>query len=467
MSFPRYPEYKDSGVEWLGNVPRHWLVDRLKASIVSSKNGIWGDEPKWDENDIPCVRVADFDRRKLRVELTEPTIRNVTSREREGRILSSGDLLLEKSGGGESQPVGCVVLYDDERLAVCSNFVARVQLAHGLNSSFWRYVHAAAYAVRLTTGSINQTSGIQNLDQDRYFNERAPFPPHDEQVAIANFLDRETAKIDSLVAEQEKLIALLQEKRQAVISHAVTKGLDPNVPMKDSGVEWLGEVPAHWTVMPIRLAARLESGHTPSRSRPDWWKDCTVPWFTLADVWQIRDGGADVVYETKELVSELGLANSSARLLPEGTVMLSRTASVGFSAIMGVAMATTQDFANWVCREKLRPEFLLQVFRSMKGEYRRLMMGSTHNTIYMPDIQAFRFALPPLPEQLRIVDYIKEKASTFDDLISEAEVAVRLLTERRTALISAAVTGQIDVRSLANVCEEVEGTTSIKKPGFP
>ncbi|WP_428163311.1 restriction endonuclease subunit S [Diaphorobacter sp.] len=211
MSFPRYPECKDSGVEWLGEVPVHWCVDRLKASIVSSKNGIWGDESKGDENDIPCVRVADFDRQKLRVELMEPTIRNLTSREREGRTLNKGDLLLEKSGGGENQPVGCVVLYDDERPAVCSNFVARVQLKPGMVSSYWRYVHAAAYAVRLTTGSINQTSGIQNLDQDRYYNERAAFPPPEEQTAIAIFLDRETAKIDALVAEQEKLIALLQE----------------------------------------------------------------------------------------------------------------------------------------------------------------------------------------------------------------------------------------------------------------
>jgi type I restriction enzyme S subunit len=118
---------------------------------------------------------------------------------------------------------------------------------------------------------------------------------------------------------------------------------------KASGVEWLGDVPEHWGVMPIGRAARLESGHTPSRLHPEYWEHCTVPWFTLADIWQIREAGADYIYETKEKVSEVGLANSAARVLPKGTVMLSRTASVGFSAIMGVDMATTQDFANWVC----------------------------------------------------------------------------------------------------------------------
>ena len=209
MSFARYPEYKDSGVEWLGMVPSHWDIDRLKRSIVSAKNGIWGDEAQQDEYDIPCVRVADFDRQGLRVELDEPTIRNVIEKERVGRVLNQGDLLLEKSGGGETQPVGCVVLYDDPRPAVCSNFVARVQTAPGMDSSFWRYVHAAAYALRLNTKSIKQTSGIQNLDASQYFDERVAFPPLSEQANLSAFLDRETAKIDALVAEQRKLSELL------------------------------------------------------------------------------------------------------------------------------------------------------------------------------------------------------------------------------------------------------------------
>ena len=225
MNFPRYPSYKDSGVEWLGAVPEHWRIDRIKRSTISSKNGVWGDEAKQDENDMPCVRVADFDRQALRVELDEPTLRNIVDSERVGRVLVRGDLLLEKSGGGEGQPVGCVVLYDDPRPAVCSNFVARVQTAPGMGSSFWRYVHAAAYAVRLNTRSIKQTSGIQNLDASQYFDERAGFPSIPEQTQIAAFLDRETAKIHALVAEQRRLMELLKEKRQAVISHAVTKGL--------------------------------------------------------------------------------------------------------------------------------------------------------------------------------------------------------------------------------------------------
>ena len=209
---------------------------------------------------------------------------------------------------------------------------------------------------------------------------------------------------------------------------------------KESGVEWLGKVPAHWGVMPIRRAARLESGHTPSRSHPEYWEDCTVPWFTLADVWQIRESKADFIFETKEKVSKVGLANSSARLLPQGTVMLSRTASVGFSAIMGTPMATTQDFANWVCGDELVPEYLLYALRSMGGEFRRLMMGSTHNTIYMPDIQSLRFPLPPRDEQAAIVRLLRSETAKIDALVAEQQRLMELLKEKRQAVISHAVT---------------------------
>jgi type I restriction enzyme S subunit len=430
MSFARYPEYKDSGVEWLGEVPAHWEVKRLKHNVRLLTEKI-----DRRTNPVALENIEGWSGRFIPTE---------TDFEGEGIAFDKGDILF-----GKLRPyLAKALLAEAAGEAVGDFHVMRPQA--GLYSRFAQYEILNRSFIDIVDGSTFG-SKMPRASWDFVGSMELPTPPLAEQTAIATFLDHETAKIDALVAEQEKLIALLQEKRQAVISHAVTKGLDPNVPMKDSGVEWLGAVPEHWTVMPIRLAARLESGHTPSRSRPDWWQDCTVPWFTLADVWQIRDGGADVVHETKELVSELGLANSSARLLPKGTVMLSRTASVGFSAIMGVDMATTQDFANWVCGKELRPEFLLQVFRSMKGEYQRLMMGSTHNTIYMPDIQAFRFALPPMQEQLRIVDHIKDKVSTFHDLIAEAQVAVRLLTERRTALISAAVTGQIDVRGWVGV----------------
>jgi type I restriction enzyme S subunit len=213
---------------------------------------------------------------------------------------------------------------------------------------------------------------------------------------------------------------------------------------RNSGVEWLGAIPAHWGVTRTKFAARLRSGHTPSRQHPEYWQDCTIPWFGLADVWQIRDGQIEYVFETSEKISELGLANSAARLLPKGTVMLSRTASVGFSTIMGVDMATTQDFVNWVCGTTLRPEYLLYIFRSMHQEFRRLTMGSTHQTIYMPDVGRFSIAIPPIAEQDQIVSFIRKETARIDALVTKKERLIELLEEKRSALITRAVTKGLD-----------------------
>jgi len=157
----------------------------------------------------------------------------------------------------------------------------------------------------------------------------------------------------------------------------------------------------HWGVRKLTRVARQETGHTPSRKVDAYWvpEECVTPWVSLADVWQLRSGEVVFIEETKEKVSEVGLANSAARLLPKDTVILSRTASVGFPAILGEPMATTQDFAAWICGPVLRPKFLYFVLLTMRPEFHRLMMGSTHQTIYMPDIRAFRTPLPPVNEQ--------------------------------------------------------------------
>ena len=438
MSFPRYESYKDSGIEWLGEVPEHWKIDRLKRSIVSCKNGIWGDEAKLDENDVPCIRVADFERQRLRVELNEPTIRNVTIKERIGRLLEKGDLLLEKSGGGELQPVGCVVIYDDSQPAVCSNFIAKMQIAPGMNSSFWRYVHAAAYAIRLTTRSINQTSGIQNLDQDRYFDERAAFPPLPEQSTIAAFLDRETAKIDALIAEQQRLIELLKEKRQAVISHAVTKGLNPDAPMKDSGIEWLGEVPEHWGISQSR---RMFA----DRSEPAL---ATDKMLTASQKYGVLFQSDFVELEGRRVVEVIMGVESLKHVEPDDFIISMRSFQGG---IEWCKLRGSTSFHYVMLRpvKHVHPPFFAHLFKSIT--YIQALRATTD---LIRDGQELRYSnftqvdLPivPIEEQKQIVAYLDEKVEGLDNLAKEATSAIALLQERRTALISAAVTGKIDVR---------------------
>ncbi|MEV0010604.1 restriction endonuclease subunit S [Streptomyces sp. NPDC047973] len=203
---------------------------------------------------------------------------------------------------------------------------------------------------------------------------------------------------------------------------------------------WLAE--SRWPTVPIRLVARLGSGHTPSRSKPEYWTNCTEPWITLADVWQLRSGQTNVITETKEKVSKLGLANSSATLHPAQTVILSRTASVGFSAIMGNDMATSQDFATWTCGPRLDPRYLLHALRGMAPDLKRVATGSTHKTIYMPDIEQLRVPLPSMEEQRRIADFLDTETSRIDKLTKARRRQLSLLNARFEGAILSAIRGQ-------------------------
>jgi type I restriction enzyme, S subunit len=216
---------KDSGVEWLGEIPAHWELRRLRSAVMSSQNGVWGDEPD-GVGDTVCIRVADFDRVAFRVHTGELTFRSIEPSVVVTHSLRPGNLLLEKSGGGEKQLVGAVVLFDHELPAVCSNFVARLFISEGHQPRYHTYLHAALYAQRVNVRHIKQSTGIQNLDSDSYLNEEAGLPPDSEQRTIADFLDQETKRIDSLVEKVRHAIETLKELRITMISAAVTGKID-------------------------------------------------------------------------------------------------------------------------------------------------------------------------------------------------------------------------------------------------
>ena len=319
-----------------------------------------------------------------------------------------------------------------------------------IDPNYLRYLLSSGPFRAAGIASMTGAGGLRRISDNAIKDFRLPIADVETQKAVAGYLDREAGRIDQLIGKKERQAQLLGEREETTFLGVVT-GADRDGAKASSGVEWIGEIPSHWQAPKFTHVARQETGHTPSRNEDAYWRpeECTIPWFSLADVWQMRSGNQIYVSETAEKISQIGIDNSAARLLPAETVILSRTASVGFAGILATPMATTQDFVGWICGERVHPKFLYYVLRSMKPVFRRLMMGSTHQTIYMPDIRSFRLPLPPIAEQHEIIARLDRTTNGFRTAASKITEFVEKLKEYRATLITAAVTGEIDIRERA------------------
>jgi type I restriction enzyme S subunit len=285
-------------------------------------------------------------------------------------------------------------------------------------------------------------SKMPRADWEIVGHQPLPLPALETQRRIAQFLDAKTARIDGLIEKKRALLERLAEKRQALITRAVTKGLNSDAPMKPSGIDWLGDIPAHWEVLPVKRVSKLESGHTPDKKIDAYWDDCQISWVSLNDTAVLR--ASDYISDTTFKINELGLANSSARLLPARAVVFTRDATIGESAITTRPMAVSQHIIAWLCNEdRVIPEYLLFTIYGMTGELMRLTNGSTIGTIGLGDVKSIRMVLPPIAEQRDIVAGIVDAKTKIDEVAEKAKQSIQRLHEYRSAIITAAVTGQI------------------------
>lgn len=451
MKYPAYPEYKESGVEWLGDIPAHWCISRLKQSTTGCINGVWGDEPN-EIDDLICIRVADFDRETFTVIDNPKTIRAIAPSQRKTRLLKAHDLLLEKSGGGEKQLVGCVVEYQSSQEAVCSNFVARLPVARGYSSRFLSYLHASIYAGRLNYPSIKQTTGIQNLDSGEYLNIPAAFPPLDEQQTIARFLDAKTAKVDCLIAKNRDLIEKLKEKRSALIACTVTQGLppeaalaaglDPHPKMKDSGVDWLGQIPEHWDIEKFSREVQITEGQVDPEVEPYLSMPLIAPNHIESGI------GRLITIET----AADQFAESGKYLCKAGYVIYSKIRPALQKAVIAPSdCLCSADMYPMNCRKKMVNHYLLWLLLSSPFTGWSVLEA---DRVAMPKINRetlsqLRLPVPPLEEQHAIVRFLEVETLKLDTFIGKIESAHLRLQEYRQALITAAVTGKIDIREAA------------------
>ena len=439
MSLPEYFGYKESGIEWLGAIPAHWTILRLKHACEVFPSNV----DKHSRDDEPAVKLCNYTDVYYNERITAdmPFMSATASPDQIERFtLQAGDSIVTKdSETADDIAIGAYVPQDLPGV-ICGYHLSMIRPRGDTCGAFVKRVFDSIYAKACVAVAANGLTRV-GLGQYALDNLEFPFPPSSEQVAIADFLDRETAKIDALVEEQKRLIELLKEKRQAVISQAVTKGLDLNVPMKDSGVEWLGNIPAHWQT--TRLANLFKD--TDERGSED------LPVLTVS----IHDGVSDNELDEADMDRKVTRSDDKTkykRVEPADLVYNMMRAWQGGFGTVTVKGMVSPAYVVARPRSKFPTAFIESTLRTQNAieEMRVRSRGVTdfRLRLYWEEFKEIVVPLPPVDEATAILAYLNDASIRAAETITVAEDCISILIERRSALISAAVTGKIDVRDL-------------------
>jgi len=455
MKYPAYPKFKDSGVQWLGEVPEHWEVSRLDfLATIKARLG-WKALTASEYVDDGYVFLS-TPNIKGEKEIDFSNVNYITEEryiESPEIMLQTNDVLLAKDGS----TLGITnVVRSLPRPATVNGSIAviRKKPRANIDSSFlFRWITGAFLQSKIE--SLKDGQGVPHLFQSDIRKFPVLLPSHSEQTAIADFLDRETGRIDTLVAKKRRLLELLEEKRTALISRTVTRGLptdvarefglEPHTRSKDSGVEWLGEVPEEWEVLPLRrLVEYVKTGSTPKGAEEYHFRDGGLNWYSPGDF-------SNNIYlcTSNRTLSEEGKVG--IRIFPPLTIML-----VGIGATIGkVGISTIESSCNQqinaiVTRNKLNPVFATYYFKIMRDFIVKCGKYTTLPIINQDETKNIVFPVPPNPEQIAIATYLDREIAKINQLKKKVEEAIARLQEYRTALITATVTGKIDVREPGN-----------------
>ncbi|MNC18486.1 Type-1 restriction enzyme EcoKI specificity protein [compost metagenome] len=441
--YKAYPEYKNSGVEWLGKIPEHWNVLTGKRIFQSVRMSALNNDEQLAASQkfgvIPQSLMMQLNDSKVMLALKgTDSFRHV---EENNFVIS----LRSFEGGIEhSKYSGCV----SPAYTVLKN-------TKPISYNYYRYLLKCAPFIAALQSSTDSLRDGKSINYEQFGALNLPLTLISEQSHIASFLDHETAKIDNLIEKQQQLIELLKEKRQAVISHTVTKGLNPDVPMKDSGVEWLGEVPMHWLCTKIKHVALLTPKKSDMNYKPS--DECTfIPMEKLKRNSLITDENRFI----RDVINGYAYFEDNDLLLAKVTPCFeNKNISVARGLANGVGFGSTEIY---VLRPtgKVLVKYLL--YRLQEDNFMRAATGAMTGAGGLKRVPSdfllnYPVAIPPKPEMVAIIDYLSEQECRYDLMEKNAMQGVQLLQERRTALISAAVTGKIDVRDwVAPDTSEVE-----------
>ena len=434
-----YPKYKNSGIEWLGDIPEHWEVLPVKRITNIPVTDGPHETPEIFDDGIPFISAEAIKDDKIDFSKKRGFI-SVENHVRFSKKYKpqKGDIYIVKSGATTGNVA--FVETEDEFNIWSPLAVIRPDHKKAITSFTFFFMKSINFFQSIELSWSYGTQ--QNIGMNVIENLPLVIPPLSDQNYIATFLDRETARIDTLIEKKQRQIELLEEKRSALINHAVTKGLDPNAKMKDSGIAWLGEIPEHWEVKPIKYLFVIINGSTPKSGEPDYW-DGNIPWATPDDLGSLK---GDTIRITKRMITNEGYQSCGTSLASEGSLVVSTRAPIGHLAIAGVPLCTNQGCRCLISRDEVEKRFYYYQLLIAKQELESWGQGSTFKELGHDELGAVSILSPPIEEQHTIAAFLDRETARIDAMTKKIHNSIDLLREYRTALISAAVTGKIDVR---------------------
>lgn len=436
----KYDNYKDSGIEWIGEIPKNWEISKLKFHCKIFNGDSLKDEEKIKysaiiENSIPYVSTKDIDLDASKIDyhngLRIP-IENVKF-----KIAPKNSFLICIEGGSAGRKLAFV-----EQDIYFVNKLACFNSNENNNSKYlFFYIQSPLFQKQF---QISMSGLIGGVAISLIRNFESLFPPIDEQQSIANYLDHKTSQIDTLIAKKDEFISLLQEERIAVINQAVTKGLDPKVKMKDSGIEWLGKIPEHWEVKRLRnLVETIKTGSTPPSEEIQYFEPKEINWYGPGDFDNL------ILGNSKRKISKLAIDENKCRLFPANSILLIGIgATVGKVGLVVKDCSSNQQINAIILKDEYHPMYYLYFLSTIKDIIVMEASSATLPIFNQTQTKNIIITVPPTKEQIEISDFIRSQEIRIETIISKSQQEIELLKEYRTALISEVVTGKVDVRDV-------------------
>ena len=442
-----YSAYKDSGVEWLGEVPAHWEMMRLKyVARDGFVNGLFKKKDQFGSG-VKIVNVVDLYRENFLIDFENLDRVKVEQQEYETFKVLSGDIFFVRSSLKLEGVGASASIIEVPEPTVFECHVVKIQSSPYLMIPKYLIYNLNSFLVRRRLVALAETTTMTTIAQPKLASLEVTIPPISEQRAISAFLDRETTKISTLIAKKERLVELLQEKRAALISHAVTKGLDPTVPMKDTGVEWLGEIPAHWGMGKIGAECTVKARLGWKGLKASEYVDEGYIFLATPNI-----KGREIDFENVNHITAERYFESPEIMLQIGDVLVAKDGStLGITSVIRYLPApSTVNSSIAVIRpqESLNSVFLYWFLSSnyIQEFIQRMKDGMGVPHLFQADLRKFVVLIPSLPEQRAIAAFLDRETAKIDALVSRIQEGIEKLKEYSSALISAAVTGKIDVR---------------------